>query len=452
MKKITHCRACGSAALSPAFAINGVGPEAGRGGLGAKKRQSVEYVYCDPSLDANACGLLQNAFANEFAPKRTAASGVYRTVRSSLRSLATESLELISGRDCAALDIGCSDGTLLSFYPRWVDRHGVDLSDDVDMIGAWAWTAKAQFPSPELDRSFAAKKFDLITAANVLEEIEEPRAFFARMKALLAPDGVIAIETLYAPMTLTRNAANVFASGLSGVYSLGVLERVIRDCALKIFRGALTDKDGGSIRLFITHDDVAAYDFDPWLEKLATLWDEENALALRTRHPYQAFEARISDLRTRFSAIVAEATKRGETIHVAGEEADARFILAWMGGSATAVEAIVAPGQPRKGERLAGGPALMSEQESRLVEPDVLIAPASLRREMLERWRDPVMKGLKIVFAAPTPIVVDSANYTAEYAKALGDAEGAGGVENLRSILAAAGGLRLVSDRTRKIA
>lgn len=451
MKKITHCRACGSAALSPAFAINGVGPETGRSVLG-KKRQSAEFVYCDPAQDANACGLLQNAYSNETTEKRTAASGVYRTVRSSLRSLATESLELISGRDCAALDIGCSDGTLLSFYPRWVDRHGVDICDDVDMIGAWAWTAKARFPSPDLDRAFAAKKFDLITAANVLEEIEEPRAFFARMKSMLAPDGVIAIETLYAPMTLTCNAASAFASGLSGVYSLGVLERVIRDCALKIFRGALTDKDGGSIRLFITHDDVAAYDFDPWLEKLATLWDEENALSLRSRQPYQAFEARISDLRARFSAIISDAVKRGETVHLAGEEADARFMLSWMGASSAAVEAVVMPGQPRHGERLPGGPALLSEQESRLVEPDVLVAPDSLRREMLERWRDPVMKGMKLVFAAPTPIAVDSANYASEFAKALGDAEGAGGAENLRSILAAAGGLRLVSDRTRKIA
>jgi hypothetical protein len=123
-----------------------------------------------------------------------------------------------------------------------------------------------------------------------------------------------------------------------------------------------------------------------------------------------------------------------------------------MGASSAAVEAVVMPGQPRHGERLPGGPALLSEQESRLVEPDVLVAPDSLRREMLERWRDPVMKGMKLVFAAPTPIAVDSANYASEFAKALGDAEGAGGAENLRSILAAAGGLRLVSDRTRKIA
>ncbi|MEZ5917432.1 MAG: hypothetical protein R3C40_07705 [Parvularculaceae bacterium] len=70
----------------------------------------------------------------------------YRSVRSGAR-YGDGGAELISGRDCAALDIGCSDGTLLSFYPRWVDRYGVDTLDDVDQIGSWAWSAKAAFPS-----------------------------------------------------------------------------------------------------------------------------------------------------------------------------------------------------------------------------------------------------------------------------------------------------------------
>ncbi|MEZ5917434.1 MAG: hypothetical protein R3C40_07715 [Parvularculaceae bacterium] len=42
---------------------------------------------------------------------------------------------------------------------------------------------------------------------------------------------------------------------------------------------ALTDKDGGSIRLFITHD-TEDYDFDPWYERLM-VWDE-SALSLRS--------------------------------------------------------------------------------------------------------------------------------------------------------------------------
>jgi SAM-dependent methyltransferase len=414
--------------------------------IGRQKPQQVEFVFCDPTRDAHACGLLQNAHVAEAPARRTAPSGTYRTVRSGLRSLATEALELISGRDCAALDIGCSDGTLLSFYPRWVDRFGVDPSEDVDQIGEWAWTARSAFPSADLDRAFNGKQFDIITAASVIEEIEEPRAFFARVKSLLTPDGVFAIETLYAPVTLTHTAVDSLANGAAAVYSLTVLERILRDCDLKIFRGAVTDKDGGSIRLFITHASSSEYDFDPWFERLAQLWDEENALALRTRQPYQAFERRAGEIRAAFEAMMEGVASRGETAHILGADAGAALFYAWAGKGGRAIEAAVGDAAP--GSRLAtGGPPIVSEAESRSVEPDCLIAPASLKREMLERWRERILVGAKLIFATPRPHMVNAGNYASEFGKSLTGGDGGGGSENLRSILRAAGGLRLVADR-----
>lgn len=454
MKRIVNCRACGSAALSPAFTLENMGAEPSRKGiLSRQKSEAVEFVVCDPSKDIHACGLLQNAFANEAPRKRIAPSGAFRTTRSSLRSLATEGLELISGRDCAALDIGCSDGTLLSFYPRWVDRYGVDPSDDVDQIGDWSWSAKAAFPSADLDRAFAGKKFDLITASSVLEEVNEPRAFFARVKSLLTEDGVFALETLYAAMTLTRTAADAFASGVNAVYSISVLERILRDCDLKIFRGNLTEKDGGSIRLFITHAESSDYDFDPWFERLAQLWDEENALSLRTRAPYQAFENRVDLARRAFSDLMAKVVANDEKAHLFGADAGATMLYAWAGKHAKAIEAVIGFDEIPDGARLVtGGPSIIPESEARAIEPDYLIAPPSLKREILERWRDPILRGAKILFATPTPHVVSAGNYAAEFGKSLTGGDGAGGSESLRSILSAAGGLRLVADSSRKSA
>ncbi len=454
MKRISQCRACGSAALSPAFTLEGIAVDNSRKGILARaKPSSAEFVLCDPSRDVHACGLLQNAHVTETPRRALAPSGAFRTTRSSLRSLATEGLELISGRDCAALDIGCSDGTLLSFYPRWVDRYGVDPSDDVDQIGEWAWSAKAEFPSADLDRAIAGKRFDLITASSVLEEIDEPRAFFARIKTLLMDDGVLAVETAYASMSLTRTAADIFAGGISAVYSISVLERILRDCDLKIFRGALTEKDGGSIRLFITHASAADYDFDPWYERLAQLWDEENALSLRTRAPYQAFERRAAETRAVFEKLFVDIAQRGEKAHLFGADASVRMLYAWAGKGARAIEAAIGVGDIEDGARLmTGGPSLISEGESRAVEPDYLVAPVSLKREILERWRDAILRGQKVIFAMPHPHVVHAGNYAAEFGKSLSGGDGAGGVENLQAILKAAGGLRLVADSTRKSA
>ncbi|HBK91107.1 MAG TPA: hypothetical protein DDZ68_05500 [Parvularcula sp.] len=435
--------------MTPAFALEGaVNGGARKGLLGRAKSEAAEFVLCDPARDVHACGLLQSATLTDAPPKRSAPSGIYRTTRSSLRAMATEGLELISGRDCAALDIGCSDGTLLSFYPRWVERFGVDPSDDIDGVGAWTWTAKTAFPGPEIDRAFAGKKFDLITAASTLEEVDEPRAFLARVKSLLTCDGVFCLETLYAPMALTHTAADTFAGGLSAVYSLTVLERLLRDCELKVFRGALTEKDGGSIRLFITHADSAEYDFDPWYERLAQLWDEENALGLRSIQPYQAFAARAADIRRNFAEKIAEFSKCNQSVHLYGAGPGAAMLHSWAGAGADIIEAAVVAEAFGDGARLcAGGPSLVSETESRAVNPDWLIAPASLKREVLERWREYVLQGGKVLFVTPDVHAVNAGNYAVEFGKSLAGAEGGGGADSLRSILKAAGGLRVVGGK-----
>lgn len=411
-----------------------------------RKPASTDFVLCDVTKDAFGCGLLQLGKVDRRAKAATTPSAAYRSNRSHLRSIATEALEMISGRDCSALDVGCNDGTLLSFYPRWVDRHGVDSSDLVNNVGEWAWTAKASFPSSELDRAFGDKKFDIITAISVLEQIEDPRAFFARMKALLSSDGIIVLETLYAPMALTRTGFDAFAGSASAVYSLGVLERLARDCDLKICRGSLTDKEGGSIRLFITHADVTEFDFDPWYERLARLWDEENSLALRSIQSYQAFENRAALARTEFQQLLSEIRERGETAHILTAGPQAIALYRWAGEQAKTITAAVDEKPAVNGAYLCEhGPVVLSETDCRAAEPDFLIAPASLKREMLERWREAILLGAQMIIATPTPHIVDANNYSAEFGKSLASGDNPGEVETLRAILAAAGTPRLIA-------
>jgi SAM-dependent methyltransferase len=445
MKKIAECRACGSKALTFAFSV----PQTvwRQGVLGGRSTVEREFVFCDPTRDANACGLLQ---ASDPAPhvRDDCASARWPSNRSHLRAVATEALELMSGRDCAALDIGCNDGTLLSYYPRWVDRYGVDPSERVEEIGAWAWTARCAFPSAELDRALGGKTFDIVTAQSVFESIDEPRAFLARIKSLLAPDGVFVLETLYAPMALTRTNVETFASGVSCAHSLETLERLVRDSGLKIVRGALTDKDGGSVRLFVTHAECGDHDFDPWYERLARLWDEENALSLRTSHPYRAFERRAEMARASFRALLADLAEKGERAHLVGAGPDSGALIALAAAEARLVAAVIGDGRPEAGAQAFGLP-LITESDSRAAEPDLLLAPASLKRDMLERWREQILLGARIVFATPEPHIVHAQNYASELGKVLAGAATGGSVESLRAVLGAAGGPRLVAERER---
>ena len=444
MKKITHCRACGSKALTPAFSM-----EREAGARWFRRGGDVEYVLCDPSKDSRACGLLQSSHENaqpEFVP-----SGKSRSNRDHLRAVATESLELISGRDCSALDIGCNDGTLLSYYPRWVERFGIDSSAEAGSIGAWAKTIRETFPSQKADEAIGLRKFDIITAVSILEHIDNPRAFIYRVKSLLANDGVFALETLYAPMTLTRNSIETLQSGVCGLYSLSVLEWLLREAGLKIFKGALTEKEGGSIRLFICHSGVNSFDFDPWSERLARLWDEENALAMRALQPCQSFERRAVEVRTAFCRLLDDMAARGENAHILGADAKTASMLEWLGPSAKVITAAVDPSGARAGERVGDANIrVITETDCRAAEPDYLIAPSQHKQEMLERWREAILLGARMVFLSPTPHIVTSVNFATEFGKSIAGGERVGGIETLRSILSAAGGPRLVADNDRR--
>ncbi len=354
---------------------------------------------------------------------------------------------MISGRDCAALDIGCSDGTLLSFYPRWVERFGVDPCDHVEEIGDWAWTGKSVFPSGELDAAFGDKKFDIITAVSLFEHVDNPKALLSRVKKLLMDDGVFVLETVYAPMVLTRTCVETLQAGVSAVYSLSVLEWMLRDVGLKVFKGSLTGKEGGSIRLFITHADFNEYDFDPWFERLARLWDEENALAMRALQPYQSFESRAADIRRDFIEILEDIGERGECAHILGADPQTEALLRWAGPAAKSVTAAVDTNAAREAERLGEkGPRIISESDCRAAEPDFLIGSARYKREIMERWRESIMLGARLIFITPNPQIVTAANFASEYGKAINAGDGPAGAQTLRAILAAAGGPRLISE------
>lgn len=462
-KQIKSCRACGSRSLTHAFTIDDIPGARAKRSLLSTKTQSP-FVLCDGTHDPHACGLIQSAdsrVADSLAANISAAdlsdgggymvpSAALRTTRSSLRSAATEALELISGRDCAALDIGCSDGTLLSFYPRWVERFGVDRQSVVEEIGDWAWTACGDFPSPQVDRALGNKKFDIVSAISVLEEIDEPRAFLARIKSLLTDDGVLVLETLYAPMTMTRAGVDGIANGANCFYSLGVLERLVRDCDLKIFRGALTEKNGGSIRVFATHAHIEEYDFDPWFERLARLWDEENALSMRSLQPYQAFETRVDEARKLYEALILESAERGDVLHILGTDRAAQLLYDWAGSGQAAIEGAV--DYAGRDERLrigADGPPIISVPEFRSLQANGLIVPFSMKREALETWHDDVMHGLQLLIFGPQPILVNAHNHAVELGKELSAQQSpTSDTSSLRTILQAAGGLRLVSDRS----
>ncbi|MEM9423016.1 MAG: class I SAM-dependent methyltransferase [Pseudomonadota bacterium] len=425
---LSACRSCGGAHLTPAFTLG----------------HNNAWVFCGDAEGEAGCGLLQRATMGA-EPAAVLPTALSWTEQYRLRGVVSSALEMVTTRDGKALDIGCGTGTLLSAYPRWVSPVGIDERLHATGPADWGVGIASAFLSEEAQEilsSVAGQGFDVITAIGSFERTEDPTSFLHHVKALLARDGVFVLETPYAALALTRTLTSPFHCEANALYSLATLERLVSAVGLRIVRGSMTEMAGGSIRLFLTHEEYRGHDYGPWYEMLARLWDEETALNLKGRGAYQAFQTRLHERAMDIAALKSSMVRADEHAYVVGT--DARTFGTLQAGDIDYDIISAHIGDiPRD-----GFPEVITEDMARQAPPDVLIAPAWRRREMLEAWHDEIMEGMRLVFLEPEVLVVEADNYAAELGRALAVTDGPGSVETLRAALAAMRGpqLRVVSQ------
>ena len=127
------CRVCGSAALTKVIDLGdqylqGSFIKPGKEEPPMRKIPLV-LMRCDPTKDENACGLLQ--MLHTVPPEVLYSaywyrSGTNKTMHNHLQGIAEEAAILVDKKDAKVLDIGCNDGTLLSYYPEGFNKFGIE--------------------------------------------------------------------------------------------------------------------------------------------------------------------------------------------------------------------------------------------------------------------------------------------------------------------------------------
>ncbi len=415
--EISFCRACHGTTLTRAFEIG----------------DGVRWVICGDDEGRSGCGLVQRADIFDKRPAPTPIDNSW-TDEFRLKAAAHQTLEMLTTREGTALDIGCGNGVMAKSYPRWIVPIGMDPALAETGPQDWGVGIKKDFLSVDGQSSLkrmGVKKFDIITAISVLGEMDDPLAFFLRAKSWLAKDGVLVVETPYAALALTRDLAGTFHPRTEAVYTLAVLQRIAQATGFSIVRGSMTETQGGSLRLFLTHDDYNGHDYAPWREQLARLWDEEAALNLAGPQAYRAFEMRV-DRRTSEVYSFSEALRR-HSLHayVLGTGSRMRMILESSGFDTEVITASIGIAQATMPFEA------ISEEEARACPPDVLIADGAYKREVLENWHQFVMDGGRIAFLEPELLIVDGTNYPRELGRTLAVTDGPGSVDTLRAALSA---------------
>lgn len=409
------CRVCGSAALTKVIDLGdqylqGSFIKPGKEEPPMRKIPLV-LMRCDPTKDENACGLLQ--MLHTVPPEVLYSaywyrSGTNKTMHNHLQGIAEEAAILVDKKDAKVLDIGCNDGTLLSYYPEGFNKFGIDPSDVALDIKGDVKVIQGLFPSEELKKASEGEKFDIITSIAMFYDLEDPVSFVKNIKQQLSSEGLWIFEMSYMPSMLKMNSYDTICHEHLEYYSLAVIEYILKQADMKIVKASLNDINGGSIRCYATHTSNFRYSKPEFIQGLQVLRQEEFDMELDTDKPYKNFQSRIDSHKEELSALLKQLKKQGKKIHVYGASTKGNTILQWCEIDSFIIDYAADRNPDKDGARTLGTDIpIISEAESRSMKPDYyLVLPWHFKEEFLAREQEILQDGTGMIFPLPTISVV----------------------------------------------
>ncbi len=418
----TTCRICGCRSLTPVVSlgdqyIGGVlASETGEAFI--KRKVPLDLVRCDPSVDENACGLVQMRHTvppKVLYHKYYYQSGINQSMRDNLRSI-TELVEstIQLEKDDIILDIGCNDGTLLEAYQtKGLKKIGIDPSDVALMAREKGFEVINDFFSERSFRSiYPKKKARVITSISMFYDLEEPHRFVEDIYNVLREDGIWILEQSYLPLMLKMNSFDTICHEHLEYYSLAALERLFNDHHLEVIDAHLNDVNGGSSRLVVAH----AGKIKPSPEandRLQELRIREFEMAIETDAPYATFRDNLEKIRSDLQAFLKKAKEDGKLVHGYGASTKGSTTLQFCGISPDLLPAI-ADRNPRKWGSYTIGTniKIISEDDSRAQNPDYyLVLPWHFIEEFKKRESDFLERGGKFIIPMPKVHTIGKDDY-----------------------------------------
>ena len=424
LKHIKFCRLCGNPHLSEVIDL---GCQTIQGFFSykdkpepSKRKISTKIVRCDSQKWENGCGLVQNSV---IVPPEILysnygyLSSVSVTMTNHLNSL-NQKIQEIKGNLVGetVCDIGCNDGTFLSFYGPEVKKIGVDPSDVAKSVTGDIKIISDCFPSRKLDKYIQDTpdiKVSVFSAFACLYDVFDIESTLRSIKKNLSNDGIFVFEVAYLPTVIKNLGFDGMVLEHISLFSLSTLEHAINKAGLKSFRAEKTSTNSGSLLVFVCKNDCDVFDTTENLENLHKLRLEEFDAELDEEKTYEDFREKVSqlsrDLRTKLCNLKAS----GKKIHILGASTKLNTVLSYVDIGPDLIDC-AAERDPRKwGGRLLSGIPMVSEEESRKTVDVYLVGPYHFFREILHREQDSILnKNIELLFPLPKILLINKDNYS----------------------------------------
>ena len=418
-REVRGCRLCGNQDLVSildlgAPALTGNFPQ--RGAPDAP-RAPLELVKCRDRSCGTGCGLVQLRHSVDpsllYGDGYGYRSGLNRAMVDHLAQLAA----LVADRSAlgpgdTVLDIGSNDGTLL----RALGRPGVRLIGMDPTAGRFArfyppdTTAIPEFFSADrFLRESGGRRAKVVTSVAMLYDLEQPLAFVEQVCDVLDDEGVWLLEQSYLPSMLARTAYDTVCHEHLEYYALKQVSWLMARAGLRIADAWLTDTNGGSCAMVVRKRRGGE---DALSAAAATIMAEESRLGLAGTAPYDRFQDRVLEHRSRLCELLRAFGAAGLRTFGYGASTKGNVLLQFCAITPAQLPCIADVNPDKYGCVTPGtGIPIVSEDKARAEHPDVfLVLPWHFRDAILAREGRFLADGGSLVFPLPTPEILPGPN------------------------------------------
>jgi SAM-dependent methyltransferase len=367
------CRGCAAVAVDTFFDLGEMplaggfldGPE----GIADERRYPLEIGLC------SACGLVQ--ISNPIDP--AILFGDYSFATGTIPGLVRHFdayVDWIAGRFSphAVIEFGANDGTLVeALAKRGVRTIGVDLAPNITQMardrGLDVVTgAFSRELVPEL-RAKLDGDADLVTGSNVFAHNDEPAAILYAADAVLAPDGVLCLEVMYAGDLLDQLQWDTLYHEHLTFYSLGTLSRLLERFGFEPIDAERVPMHGGSLRLAAAR--TGRREPAPSVAELAAAETESNLNSPDTWHRF------ADDCRRRIAAFSETMRRLDENASIWAYGAAGKATM-WVNACEMDYLGAVVDASPLRAGKLMPGThtPIVAPEEFRAHQPDYVFASA----------------------------------------------------------------------------
>ncbi len=403
IKAIPACRLCESRELTSLIdlgeqSLTGIFPATPNQSLA---RGQLELVKCD------LCGLVQLRHSYDlsamYGPTYGYRSGLNKSMVEHLRSK-TAALQKICPLKAGdtVLDIGSSDGTLLSSYPDNVKLVGIDPSAEKfrHYYRPGAKLIVDFFSAETFRRQVEATHAKIVTSIAMFYDLEMPLSFVEQVRNILAPDGVWHLEQSYLPLMLKVNAYDTICHEHLEYYGLKQIKWMMDRARLKIIDVQLNDINGGSFAITVAHEASA---YPEATEKVNKWLQDERDMGLDGLEVFKAFKERVFKHRDELIHKLQELKRAGKLVLGYGASTKGNVILQFCGITSDLLPAIMEVNPDKFGCFTPGTKIpIISELDGHARQPDyLLVLPWHFKENVIQREAAFLKRGGKLLFPLP---------------------------------------------------